>query len=112
MHEMSYMIKLINTACDAADGTRIASLTVEVGELSGVLPEYLIKYFPTAAKGTLCEGVRFDVIPVAAEASCNTCGRLYHPSRENDYCCPDCGGTDARFTHGREVSVKDISLLD
>ena len=108
---MSYMIKLINMACDAApDGARITSLTAEVGELTGVLPEYLKKYFPTASKGTPCEGADFNVTVLPAEAECHGCGTRYHPSRDNDYKCPGCGSIDSHFLHGREISVKEISV--
>ena len=124
---MSYMVKLINMACEAAmdsrypgltgdkkqrrdDAPHVTSLIAEVGELTGVLPEYLIKYFPEAAKGTLCEGADFKVISVSAEASCNACGTSYHPSRENDYRCPDCGSTDAHFLRGREIRIKSVTI--
>ena len=111
MHEMSYMVKLIDMAASeahCAPDEHIISLTAEVGELTGVLPEYLERYFFEAASGTPCEGAKFHIISVPAEAKCSACGDLYHPSRENDYRCPKCHSTDSVFVRGRELSIVEI----
>ena len=114
MHEMSYMIRLINTADEAVSDTpgRISSLSVEVGELTGVLPEYLEKYFPQASAGTRFEGADFTVIPIPAQALCLDCDSTFHPSRDNDYRCPSCGSINSRFLKGRELSVGEIKIED
>ncbi len=95
----------------AADKSEaITSLTVEVGELSGVLPEYLHRYFPEASKGTRCEGARLDVNYIAAEVTCKDCNNPYHPSKDNNYRCPVCNGKDGSIIHGRELNLLSVTV--
>ena len=114
MHEMSYMIKFINMAEEAAaehPEAKISSISVKVGEMTGVLPEYLEKYFPEAAAGTGCEGASLYVDYVPVRVRCKGCGSEYHPSKDNDYRCPGCKSIDAEYLCGRELSLESISLI-
>ena len=111
MHEMSYMINFINMAEKAADGAEaITSVTVKIGALTGVLPEYLKKYFPQAAKNTRCEGADFNVIAIPAEVTCDGCGKNYQPGKDNNYCCPSCGSKDGKIIHGRELDLSSVTV--
>ena len=113
MHEMSYMIKFINMAEEAAakqPEARISSISVKVGEMTGVLPEYLEKYFPEAAAGTRCEGASLHIESVPVTVRCNSCGNIYHPCRQNDYRCPECNSIEAEYQNGRELELSSIEL--
>ncbi len=110
---MSYMIKFINMAEEAGNAApteRITSLKVRVGEMTGVLPEFLEKYFPDAAHGTKCEGADFEVEFVPVEVKCSDCGKVYHPSKENGYCCPGCGSKEANYLRGRELELLEVTV--
>ena len=111
LHEMSYMIRLADIAIKECETHKAASphtLVVEVGELTGVLPHYLQKYYPAVIQGTKLEGSALEVIRVPSEAVCDECGQHYHPEKEMDYRCPACRSLKARFIHGRELSVREI----
>ncbi len=113
MHEMSYMIKFINMAEEAASDepeATIKKLSVRIGEMTGVLPEFLYRYFPDASAGTRCEGADFEVDFVPVEVKCKGCGRSYHPQRDNGYCCPACGSKDATYLRGRELELVSIEM--
>ena len=47
MHEMSYVVRLVNQALDIKkeQAGKVTRLFVSVGEMTGVLPEYLYKYY-------------------------------------------------------------------
>ena len=111
MHEMSYCIRIVQMALDAAkehELNRIRRLTVEVGEMTGVLPYYLKLYFPEAARGTILEETTLDIIEVSVSSECEDCKKVYHPDRENGYCCPVCGSHRAKLLAGREVSIRNM----
>ncbi len=113
MHEMSYMIKFINMAVEAASDqpdSVIRTVNVRVGAMTGVLPEYLYKYFPDAAAGTCCQDARLNVEFVPVEVKCKKCGAIYGPAKENNYSCPTCHSTDAEYLHGRELELVSIEL--
>ena len=113
MHELSYMTGLAELAISAAreNGAQsVKKITVDVGELTGVLPEYLHYYFPQVIKGTVLENASLSVNEVPIEAICNDCGNIYKPSRENDYRCPKCGSLNSKITKGRDVELASIEV--
>ncbi len=115
MHELSYMIGFIDIAVKELEKNPSAvpvKLVVEVGEMTGVLPEYLYKYFPIAAKDTPLSTAALEVITIPVEVVCSACKTAYHPDRGNGYCCPACGEKGARLLHGRECSVKQIEVRE
>ena len=51
MHEMSTVIRLVNMASSVAvenNATSVKKIKVAIGEMTGVLPEYVRKYYPEA----------------------------------------------------------------
>ncbi|MCR4901435.1 MAG: hydrogenase maturation nickel metallochaperone HypA [Butyrivibrio sp.] len=111
MHELSYMIKMVNLAEDTAienDIEHIDKIVVEVGAMTGVLPYYLHKYYPEATKGTRLEGSELEVIEIPVKAICNNCQTEYEPTKENDYRCPHCTSTSSHIVAGRDVTLKNI----
>ncbi len=111
MHEMSYMLRLIRLAEEAARQQELSSIdtmVVEVGGMTGVLPYYLHKYFPAAAKGTLLESAKLEVVEVPVRTRCDDCGTEYEPDKENSYSCPNCGSKNGCVIAGREVTLSRL----
>jgi len=107
------MMNLVSTACRAAEengAQKVKRLTVDVGEMTGILPKYLFHYFPEASKGTLCEGAELVVNEIEILVTCASCGQDYHPDISNDRCCPFCKGTAGKIKRGRELMVSDIAV--
>lgn len=112
MHEMSTMVRLVNQAAKVMEEQHLSSIrqmSVEVGEMTDILPEYLYKYFPEAIRNTPLEGSELVVRTVPAKAQCLDCGTIFHPSRENDYKCPSCHGIRCRILEGRSVVLAQIA---
>ena len=112
MHEMSYCIKLVNMALDAVDTSKdtIESLSVNIGEMTGIVPEYLHKYFPEATKNTALEGAVLDIHMVPVIIKCNGCDTEYTPSRDNSYTCPACHYHSGDLLQGREFMLDNITV--
>ncbi len=114
MHEMSYMIRFLNMAEEALSEepkeTSVEEIIVEVGEMTGVMPEYLEKYFPKAAEGTRFSTSKLVVESIPAATECASCKTEYHPAKENGYRCPNCQSTQGRIIHGRELNLKALKL--
>lgn len=113
MHELSYMIKLADLAIKEAkknNASSVREITVEAGELTGVLPEYLSYYFPQVAKGTILEGAKLTAIKVPVTAKCNDCGNIYNPDKDNNYSCPVCKSINAAITGGRDVVLTGVVI--
>lgn len=112
MHELSYVINFINIAEQELPSDAVPqTLEVTVGEMTGVMPEFLHKYYPDAVKGTRLEGSDLKVNLVPVTANCLSCGKDYHPGKENGYSCPHCGSKEAKLLRGRECEVTRVHLI-
>ena len=115
MHEMSYISRMVALAIDVAkenNAKSVKSIIVQIGKTSGVMPYYMYKYYPEAAKGTILEGAELVCEEVPVKALCEECGSEYYPSSENRYLCTACGGRKAHIIEGKGVTLKNIVIED
>jgi len=80
MHEYSLIQALIARTSQEAGrqgALRVRSLTVRLGELSGVEPALLATAFALARAGTACEGAELRMDRVAAVWSCPGCKKIF-----------------------------------
>lgn len=113
MHELSTMIRLVSLAQETAEkegAKKVTALTVKVGEMTGILPSYLYKYFPEASRGTLLEGAELTCTGVPVRVRCLSCGTEYEPDRIPGRVCPNCGKTAAHILAGRDVTLENIEI--
>lgn len=61
MHELALTREIVAIVCGAADNRRVHKVTLEIGRLSGVMPEAIEFCFEAVAQGTLAEGARLDI---------------------------------------------------
>ena len=111
MHEMSYVVRLVNLALKKSEEEKISKIqkvVCEIGEMTGILPEYMIKYYKTAIKDTPLEDSALECILIPVSAHCEDCGADYTPDKAHDYLCPECGSGFAKIIHGREFILKEI----
>lgn len=109
MHELSIVIEIFDLLGEIAKEqqlSEISSVTVEVGELCGVLPEYFSECWRAARIGSEYESTELKLITVPAAALCS-CGREYEMT-SNGRVCPYCGKTDYTVIRGRQFFVKEI----
>ena len=113
MHEMSYAVRLVNMAIDTAkenELNNVDTVTVEIGQMTGVLPHLLKEAYTSASKGTILEGSTLDITMTNVTAHCNDCNTTYEPNAVNNYCCPSCNSLNSKIIKGRDVSL--ISITD
>ena len=111
MHEMSYVARLCDLAAKTAKSEGMAKVTAihaDIGQMTGIVPFYMQKYFKTAAKNTILSEAELviDIIPVTA--LCNTCKTEYTPDAEHDYLCPACKSGDCKIIKGREFLLTKV----
>lgn len=109
MHELSVVLEifdLIEEIMEEQDLKKVSTVTVEVGELSGILPDYFQECWKVARIGGTFEKTDLILDFVPAVAKC-ACGNEYEMTK-NSRICPKCGKTDYQVLHGREFMVKQI----
>ncbi|MQN01361.1 MAG: hydrogenase maturation nickel metallochaperone HypA [Lachnospiraceae bacterium] len=112
MHELSYMMRMVDTALEACkknDLKKVTEMEISVGEATGLIPHYLKDYYPKCVKGTILEGSDLTVHFIPVMAKCSDCGSEYQPSKENDYRCPNCKSFKAVIVHGREFTLNRLT---
>lgn len=115
MHELSAMIRLVDIAvrCAGEQGAeKVSRIDVDVGAMTGIIPEWLEHYFPQASAGTCAEGAILEIHSIPVKAKCMSCGKVYIPDRGHDRACPSCGSKNASLISGRELAVRSVELSD
>ncbi len=108
MHELSITCGIVEVVAAAAKGRKVHRVTVEIGELSGVMTESIALWFPEVAKGTAAENASLEICGIAALARCEACGAEFAtPSMLT--ACP-CGSFRFKRLKGDELNVKSIEL--
>ena len=111
MHELSivtYVIDQITQVAKENGLTKISSVTLEFGEVSGVVPEFLIDCWNWYAKKTpLIEGAQMICETIPAITWCDACKTTY-PTLQYGKTCPHCGSGNTWLQQGREMNIKQI----
>lgn len=111
MHELSivtYVIDQITEVAKANDISHISSVTLEFGEVSGVVPEFLVDCWNWYAKKTpLIEGAQMICETLPAVTWCDACKSTY-PTLQYGKTCPHCGSGHTWLQQGKEMNIKQI----
>lgn len=110
MHELSIVegiLEAVIPEVEKYDVSRVLSIKLRIGELSGVVPECINYYFDIASRGTVAEGAKIVIEKVPVRIKCPDCGydgiiRLGH------FKCPECSGTGFKIISGKEYYVDSV----
>ena len=87
MHELGVVFKIIDDLKEVAaenDLSRIDSVTIRLGEVSTVIPEYLQDCWKWACRRTpLVEDARLEIETIPAVTYCEDCRQTYPTVRQN-----------------------------
>jgi hydrogenase nickel incorporation protein HypA/HybF len=109
MHEMSITQGIIDICEQHAQGRRILSVDVEIGELSSVVPDAVEFCFEACSQGTLLEGARINIIRIPGRGHCLECN-TDTPLPALFGSCVKCGGYQITVVSGEEMRVKEIEV--
>ena len=111
MHELGTIYYVLDTAEKLAaenDLKKVASITLEVGEVSGIIPEYLSDFWLYARKKTeLFQETELKIEPIRAVTYCQDCRNTY-PTIPQGKICPHCGSGNTFLVTGNEYNIKEI----
>lgn len=108
MHELGITRNIVAIVGDAAKGRKVRRVTLDIGDLTGVLGEAVAFCFETVAKGTALEGAILDIRRIAGRARCDACGlefdqaTLFSPCR--------CGSRRLTRLQGEELRIKSMEV--
>ncbi len=115
MHELGivfYIIRNVESVARENGVSSVTSVTIQLGEVSGVVPRYLTDAWRWAAdKHDLTRGAELLVEEIPAVTFCEECGERYG-TVEHGRTCPACGSDRTYLVQGNEVLVKEIAVPD
>jgi hydrogenase nickel incorporation protein HypA/HybF len=111
MHELGIVFHIINEVedvCRENSLTKVASVTVQFGEVSAVVPEYLGDCWKWASeKSDFLKGALLHSETIPAVTMCDDCGKTYGTT-EYGRICPFCASENTHLLSGQEITIKEI----
>jgi hydrogenase nickel incorporation protein HypA/HybF len=108
MHELSLALSLLDEvdATAAREGaTRVASVHLRLGRMSGIAKDALIFSWDLARAGTVAADAALVIEEIPLAVWCERCGGE-RPVREGDLLiCAECGAASSSIVHGRELQL-------
>lgn len=112
MHELSLAMSLVEEVEAIAkreSATRVLTISLSIGDLSGVDREAFLYAFPLAAERTLLEDARLEVKRIRTRIVCRDCGEHTEPE---EFCCicGKCGSRDVEIAEGQEFNITSLEI--
>jgi hydrogenase nickel incorporation protein HypA/HybF len=108
VHELSITESVVAAVSEHVGGEPVRSLTLEIGRLSGVVPDAVRFCFELCAAGTPCEGARLVIVDTPGRARCRDC--------DEDVELPDqialcrCGSANLEITGGQQLKIRQLEI--
>jgi hydrogenase nickel incorporation protein HypA/HybF len=109
MHELAIAESLVEAVQARTGGQTVRSVRLQVGRLSGVVPEALMFAFELAAQGTPLEGARLVIDEPAGRLHCRTC-QVDQGTDDLILLCT-CGSADVEVTAGWELVLLSVEVV-
>lgn len=112
MHELSIVASLFEIMEEKAheQGSKsIVSVKLQVGKLSGVVPDLLFTAFDIYKKDTLAKKATLEIEDIPLKIRCNTCGKTMVLD-DVVFICTECGSQDLTTVTGTELLLEKMEL--
>ena len=114
MHELGtiyYVIDTVEKICKEQNLTVVDSITLELGEVSGIVDEYLIDFFNYAKKKTeFLKDATMKIETLKAITYCQDCKQTYETVKYGKE-CPYCHSGNTFLVTGNEYNIKEIEAM-
>ena len=114
MHELgtiNYVIDTVEKLAVENQLTKVGSVTLQVGEVSGIVPHFLTDYWEYAKKKTTyLQEAELKIETIHAVTYCQDCGSTY-PTIQYAKICPNCKSENTFLVTGNEYVIKEIEAI-
>lgn len=114
MHELSIAESIVSRTLqemERRDLKQIRSVGIQVGALSGVLPDALEFSFEAIVRDTPLEATRLEIEWVVARGACQDCGHQFD-SEGFSFWCPACSSSRVDVLSGYELNLAYLGIAD
>ena len=110
MHEYHIVERIVNEIlkkAKASGAKKITSVTLVLGELSGLGEESIRVYFENLSKENILEGAALVIKSEKSKLKCEACGDIFERSK-SDFHCPKCRSLGVLSNPGKEFYIDNI----
>ncbi|SHI66671.1 hydrogenase maturation nickel metallochaperone HypA [Lutispora thermophila] len=111
MHELGiafYIIKVVERVAEDNKVTSVSKVSLELGEVSGVIPKELADCWKWAVKKKeLMKDAELLIEKITALTYCESCENIYE-TVQHGRICPHCGSERTYLVQGNEINLKEI----
>lgn len=115
MHELGvvfYVVKDVKKVAVENQVKKVSAVTLEIGEVSGIIHDYLIDCWNWARKKEpVMEEAEMKIEQIDAVTFCGDCQKEY-PTVKHGKTCPYCGSENTYLRRGNEFLIKEIEVSD
>lgn len=109
------MNDVLETALRVAEqngGKKVTQISLKVGVMSGVMPQFMQSFFDVISKGTIAEGAVLDIISDPVVFRCRDCGRTTVYDRLGpEYVCHACKSESLHLVAGRSFQIVSVAIV-
>lgn len=113
MHELSLSHAAVETVLESIASfkvVRVKSVSVIIGELSGVSIDAFRFAFPIACHGTLLEGCELEITVEKITVFCPTCNEIVELKSIRRFRCPNCDTLTGDLRSGKQFAVHSLDV--
>ena len=108
MHEMSITQSVLDAVVGRLGDAQVKAVRLEIGRLSGVVPDSVRFCFDVLCTGTSLEGARLDIDEPPGRARCRDCGAEFGI---DDFIllCP-CSSANVEVLAGKQLRIHSVEV--
>lgn len=115
MHELGvvfYVVRDVKQVAEENAVEKVASVTLQIGEVTGIVPEYLTDCWNWARKKeAVMEDADLVIEQTCAVSFCEDCSQEY-PTVQYAKICPHCGSEHTYLLRGNEFLIKEVGVYE
>jgi hydrogenase nickel incorporation protein HypA/HybF len=108
VHELSITESVVSSVTSRLGDQRVEAVTLEVGALSGVVPDSIRFCFDLCVEGTTLQGATLIITEIPGRGCCRTCDRIVDLPDQIPLC--ECGSADLEILNGEELRISSVTL--
>ena len=116
MHELPIIkevLEIVLKYAEEQNAKTVNKVTLTIGELHDLIPEWVERFFHFASKGTIAQGAKLVINQTPIICRCNSCHEhfILHKNGSQPWACPVCKEESFEFLSGKEFIVDQIEFV-
>jgi hydrogenase nickel incorporation protein HypA/HybF len=108
MHELAITESVVQAVTERLPGSAISCVHLEIGPMSGVVPDSVRFCFGLVTEGTSLQGARLEISQPTARCRCRDCDSEFQTDGMLPLC--GCGSADVEILAGNELRIRSVEV--